>query len=118
MKPNYRIILTTLIILTVLSAAVIPGMALVSTLAHYSGTCYGFTDGSWSCPWGEFLSNQISHMVIFSLPLLFLLLAGWLLSFILWMFNRIYDRYSPRIQTVTDRVTVVLLGLTGLLILC
>jgi len=38
--------------------------------------------------------------------------------FHLWMFNRINDRFPPRIQTVTDPVTVVLLGLTGLLILC
>jgi glucan phosphoethanolaminetransferase (alkaline phosphatase superfamily) len=118
MKPNYRIILTILIILTVLCAAVIPGMGLVSTLIHYTGTCYGFTDGSWSCPWGEFLKNQISYMLIVSLPLLFFLFVGWLLTLFFWMLSRVNHRFSTRIQTVNDRAAVILLGLTGLLLVC
>jgi hypothetical protein len=118
MKLNYRILLAVLIVLTILCAAVIPGMGFASTLIHYAGTCYGFTDGSWPCPSGEFLSNQISYMVILSLPLLFLLLTGWMLTLFFWILSRFNERFSPRIQSLTHWSAVILLGLTGLLITC
>lgn len=56
----------------------IPAIPLVVTATSWNGTCNGFTDGVWACPWTEYFGNQLGYMAIFSLMPLALLGSLWL----------------------------------------
>mgnify|MGYP006921650964 CR=1 FL=1 len=56
----------------------IPTVALIATTTSWDGICYGFTDGSWACPWREYFSNQLGYMALFSLTPLLCLGGLWL----------------------------------------
>jgi hypothetical protein len=45
----------------------IPTIPLIITLTSWNGTCNGFTDGMWVCPWTEFFANQLGYMAVFSI---------------------------------------------------
>ncbi len=50
----------------------IPIIAAYFTITGWEGMCYGFTDGSWACPWTEFFTNQLGYVFVFAfLPLIF-----------------------------------------------
>jgi len=116
MKPNFRIFFFVLLVLTVLWITAIPTIGLAFTFSQYNGTCSGFTDGSWSCPWGEFLQNQISYTFIFSLPLLLLIMASWAVTFLFWVVSHFSERFSHQVQYLIERITVIILSLIGLFI--
>lgn len=65
-----RIARRILLGIVILILVAIPLVAVYATATGWRGTCYGFTDGSWPCPWTEFFSNQLGYAAIFSfLPL-------------------------------------------------
>jgi hypothetical protein len=111
MKPSFRIFFLVLVSLTVLCVVTIPAVSLASTAVHYTGTCYGFTDGAWLCPWVEFVSIQTLYMFSFSLPLLILLVIGWALTVFFWALSRTREGLSARVQSALDWLAVLLLEL-------
>jgi len=76
-------ILSGAIILILLA---IPTIPLIITATSWEGTCHGFTDGVWKCPWTEFATNQMGYMTIFSTVPLLCFGGLWLLLTLLHFF--------------------------------
>jgi hypothetical protein len=61
-----------LLIIILLILVAIPTIAAYFTITGWDGICYGFTDGSWACPWTEYFGNQLGYAFVFAfLPLIF-----------------------------------------------
>ncbi|RPH56498.1 MAG: hypothetical protein EHM81_08280 [Chloroflexi bacterium] len=76
----------TVITLLVLLAPLLLGLA--SAVFTYHGTCYGFTDGSWDCPWQEYASAQVFWASLLDIPLSLYLISCWLVALGLWLHQR------------------------------
>ena len=89
--PNtirFRTLFPVMTIITIL--ILLAPVLLASALAvfSYHGECYGFTDGSWACPWREYVSDQIFWSVWLDVPLGIFLIASWLVALGLWLHQR------------------------------
>ena len=79
MQNKLRIARLVSRIIVILIVVAIPTLGLISTSTSWQGTCYGFTDGTWACPWTEFFGNQMGYIAIFSIMPLALFGSLWLL---------------------------------------
>lgn len=57
--PACRGYLLSALASAVIPLLLIPLVVLVISGLEFSGTCYGFTNGSWPCPFSEFFINQL-----------------------------------------------------------
>ena len=85
---RFRTLFPVMAIVTILIllAPVLLGAAFA--VFTYHGECYGFTDGSWACPWREYVSSQIFWSVWLDIPLGIFLIACWLIALGLWVYQR------------------------------
>ena len=75
-----------IITILVLLAPILLGLGLA--VFTYHGKCYGFTDGSWACPWRKYVSDQVFWSVWLDVPLGIFLSASWLAALGLWVYQR------------------------------
>ena len=85
---RFRIIFLVMAVLTILFILAPIILGLVSALLTYHGICYGFTDGSWACPWRDYVSDQVFWSVWLDIPLGVFLIASWLVALGLWLYQR------------------------------
>lgn len=85
---RFRIIFPVMVLLTILSILSPLILGLILATFTYHGVCYGFTDGSWSCTWQEYLSDQVFWSALLEVPLSIYLLATWLVATGLWFYQR------------------------------
>ena len=85
---RFRTLFSVMAIITIL--VLLAPILLASAFAFftYHGECYGFTDGSWACPWREYVSDQIFWSVWLDVPLGIFLIASWLAALGLWLYQR------------------------------
>lgn len=107
---RFRIIFPVMAVvsLLIILAPLILGAA--SGIFTYHGQCYGFTDGSWPCPWQEYVSDQIFWSSLLEIPLSIYLIPGWLFALGLWL----YKRHTAAAHEVPLSL-VVLIPLSGCL---
>jgi hypothetical protein len=92
----------------ILLAPVLLGAAFA--VLTYHGECYGFTDGSWACPWQEYISSQVFWSVWLDIPLGILLVACWLVALGLWLYQR---RAAPDGLPLPLVIAIPLVGCFG-----
>jgi hypothetical protein len=64
-------------------------MTLLTSWFYFDGTCYGFTDGSYTCSFGEYLAAELGYAFYFFLPAVGLAFVAITLSFVFhWFFAR------------------------------
>ncbi len=85
---RFRFVFPILAVITLLVMLAPPIAGLVSALITYHGTCYGFTDGSWACPWREYASGQVFWASLFDIPLSMYVIPTWLAAVGLWIYSR------------------------------
>jgi hypothetical protein len=85
---RFRIIFPVMAVVTILILLAPPILGLASAIYTYHGICYGFTDGSWACPWSEYAREQIFWASLFDIPLSMYLIPGWLVAVVLWLIKR------------------------------
>lgn len=73
----------------------IPALGVGSAAANWNGSCFGFTDSQWPCPFWEFAGNQMFWASIFILPRLAMTMAVWLSVNIIQWAVRAYQRGTP-----------------------
>lgn len=89
--PNtirFRTLFSVMAIITILILLAPIMLASVFAVFTYHGECYGFTDGSWACPWREYVSDQVFWSVWLDVPLGVFLIASWLAALGLWLYQR------------------------------
>jgi hypothetical protein len=104
---RFRTLFSSMAIITILIllAPVLLGAAFA--VLTYQGECYGFTDGSWACPWREYVSERVFWSVWLDVPLGIFLIASWLAALGLWLYQR---------RTASDRLPlplVIAISLVG-----
>ena len=85
---RFRILFPVMAVVTILVLLAPPILGLASAVFTYHGTCYGFTDGSWACPWSEYARDQIFWASLFDIPLSMYLIPSWLVAVVLWFVKR------------------------------
>jgi len=85
---RFRTLFPIMAIITILILLAPVLLASVFAVFTYHGECYGFTDGSWACPWREYVSSQIFWSVWLDIPLGIFLIACWLVALGLWVYQR------------------------------
>jgi hypothetical protein len=71
------LVMAAITILVILAPLILGFASAVST---YSGKCYGFTDGSWACPWQEYAADQVFWSALLDIPLSMYLIPCWLIA--------------------------------------
>ena len=80
-----RVIHWVFLALTLCFLLAIPLLGMGSAAIHWNGTCYGFTDGQWACPWWEFAQNEMFWAGFLFFPLTIMTLGMWgVLTLIRW----------------------------------
>jgi hypothetical protein len=74
----FRIIKLIFLIASILLCLAIPAAGLVSTATGWKGSCSGFDDGQWACPWWEYARNEMFWASFLFIPLLFVASLVWL----------------------------------------
>jgi hypothetical protein len=90
---RFRVLFLVMAALTLLVVLTPPALGLASAAFTYHGKCYGFTDGSWACPWQEYASDQVFWSALFDIPLSMYLIPCWLVSLGFWFSKR--SRSAP-----------------------
>ena len=85
---RFRILFPIIAVITILIILAPPILGLASAVFTYHGKCYGFTDGSWDCPWQEYAYDQIFWASLFDLPLSMYLIPSWLVALGFWLYKR------------------------------
>ena len=85
---RFRTLFPIMAIITILILLAPILLASVFAVFTYHGECYGFTDGSWACPWREYVSDQVFWSVWLDIPLGVFLIASWLVALGLWVYQR------------------------------
>ena len=85
---RFRTLFPVMAIITILILLAPILLASVFAVFTYHGECYGFTDGSWACPWREYLSDQVFWSVWLDVPLGIFLIVSWLAALGLWLYQR------------------------------
>ena len=104
---RFRTLFRSMAIITILILLAPVLLGLTFAVLTYHGECYGFTDGSWACPWREYLSDQVFWSVWLDVPLGIFLIASWLVALGLWLYQR---------RTASDGLPfplVIVIPLTG-----
>lgn len=85
---RFRTLFSIMAIITilVLLAPILLGLGIA--VFTYHGKCYGFTDGSWACPWRDYVSDQVFWSMWLDIPLGIFLIASWLVALSLWLYQR------------------------------
>ncbi len=80
-----RIINWVFMALTLCFALAIPVLGIGSAAVNWNGTCYGFTDSQWACPFWEFAQNEMFWASFIFTPLTMMTLGMWgVLTMIRW----------------------------------
>lgn len=85
---RFRTIFLVMAVATVLILLAPPVLVFISANLSYHGICYGFTDGSWSCPWQEYISDAILYSTLLDIPLSLYIFPAWLVALGLWLYKR------------------------------
>jgi hypothetical protein len=85
---RFRIIFSVMVVLTLLAVLAPLVLGWASAAVTYHGKCYGFTDGSWDCPWQEYASDQVFWTALLDIPLSLYLIPCWLVAVGLWLYKR------------------------------
>lgn len=85
---RFRTLFRSMAIITMLILLAPVLLGLTFAVLTYHGECYGFTDGSWACPWREYVSDQVFWSVWLDVPLSIFLIASWLAALSLWLYQR------------------------------
>ena len=85
---RFRTIFPVMAVLTLLILLAPPALVFISANLSYQGICYGFTDGSWPCPWQEYVSDAILYSTLLDIPLSLYILPAWLVALGLWLYKR------------------------------
>ena len=85
---RFRTIFLVMAVATVLILLAPPALVFISANLSYHGICYGFTDGSWSCPWQEYISDAILYSTLLDIPLSLYISPAWLVALGLWLYKR------------------------------
>ena len=85
---RFRTLFRSMAIITILILLAPVLLGLTFAVLTYHGECYGFTDGSWACPWREYVSDQVFWSVWLDVPLGIFLIASWLAALGLWLYQR------------------------------
>lgn len=108
---RFRIIFITMAVISFLLIQAPLILGFVFAVLSYHGECYGFTDGSWPCSWGEYVSDQVFWSALLEIPLSVYLFTTWLVALGLWLYKR--RTSSPHGLTITF---VVLIPMGGYLL--
>jgi hypothetical protein len=85
---RFRIIFPVMAVATILILLAPPALVFISATLSYHGICYGFTDGSWPCPWQEYISDAILYSTLLDIPLSLYILPAWSVALGLWLYKR------------------------------
>ena len=85
---HFRIIFLVMAVVTLLVILAPLILGLASAVLTYHGKCYGFTDGSWACPWQEYASAQVFWAALLDIPLSMYLIPCWLVALGFWLYKR------------------------------
>ena len=85
---RFRLIFPVMAAITILVILAPLMLGLASAVFTYHGTCYGFTDGSWPCPWQEYAAAQVFWAALLDIPLSMYLIPAWLVALGLWLYKR------------------------------
>ncbi|MDX9993400.1 MAG: hypothetical protein RBS68_15270 [Anaerolineales bacterium] len=78
MNRKIRILKLIFLVIVLLLCLAVPIFGLVSTATSWHGSCYGFTDGQWQCPWWEYAQTEIFWALMIFIPVLFVLSLAWI----------------------------------------
>lgn len=85
-------------------------LGLMFAVFTYQGECHGFTDGSWACPWREYVSDQVFWSVWLDIPLGIIIIPCWLVALGLWLYQR---RISSDGLSLTMVILIPVFGCAG-----
>jgi hypothetical protein len=85
---RFRTIFLVMAVVTILVLLAPLILGLASAVFTYHGNCFGFTDGSWPCPWQEYASDQVFWSALFDIPLSLYLIPCWLIALGFWFYKR------------------------------
>ncbi len=85
---RFRTLFSIMAIMTILVLLTPILLGLGLAVFTYHGECYGFTDGSWACPWRDYASDQVFWSVWLDIPLGIFLIASWLVALGVWLYQR------------------------------
>ena len=85
---RFRTIFPVMAAATVLILLAPPVLVFISASLSYHGICYGFTDGSWTCPWREYMADAVLYASLLDIPLSLYLLPAWAVACGLWLYKR------------------------------
>jgi hypothetical protein len=93
MNRTIRIIKLIFLAIVLLLCLAVPVVGLVSTATTWQGTCHGFTDGQWPCPWWEYAQTEIFWALMIFIPVLFILSLAWIgMAFVQFVFAQLEKR--------------------------
>jgi hypothetical protein len=85
---RFRVIFLVMAVASVLILLAPPALVFISATLSYHGICYGFTDGSWPCPWQEYISDALFYSTLLDIPLSLYILPAWSVALGLWLYKR------------------------------
>jgi hypothetical protein len=85
---RFRLLFLVMAAITILVMLAPLVLGFASAVFTYHGKCFGFTDGSWSCAWQEYVTDQVFWAFMLDIPLSLYLIPCWLVALGLWLHQR------------------------------
>lgn len=104
---RFRTLFSIMAIITILVLLAPILLGLGFAVFTYQGKCYGFTDGSWVCPWQEYVSDQVFWSVWLDLPLGVFLISAWLAAAGIWFYRR---RSAESVGLTSSMIVLIPVG--------